>query len=53
MSYFSKQLKLMTYLMAMMKFNSSSQIIVDFDPTAPEDIVVALGSDWGTSNPMP
>ena len=35
------------YLMALMKFNSSSQIIVDFNPSAPEDIVVALGSDWG------
>ncbi len=37
----------MQYLMALMKFNSSSQIKVDFNPDAPEDIVVALGSDWG------
>jgi len=37
----------MQYLMAMMQFNSMSQIIVDFNPDAPEDIVVALGSDWG------
>ena len=35
------------YLMALMKFDRSSQIIVDFDPQAPEDIVVALGYDWG------
>jgi polyisoprenyl-teichoic acid--peptidoglycan teichoic acid transferase len=35
------------YLMALMKFDRSSQIIVDFDPQAPEDIVVALGHDWG------
>ena len=33
----------MQYLMALMKFNSSSQTIVDFNPNAPEDIVVALG----------
>ena len=43
----------MQYLMALMKFDSSSQIIVDFDPNAPEDIVVALGYDWGNNNPMP
>jgi hypothetical protein len=43
----------MKYLMALMKFDSSSQIIFSFDPTAPADIVVALGSDWGSSNPMP
>ncbi len=43
----------MQYLMALMQFNSASQIRVDFDPNAPEDIVVALGSDWGYNNPMP
>ncbi len=43
----------MQYLMALMKFNSTSQIIVDFDPSAPEDIVVALGLDWSYDNPMP
>jgi hypothetical protein len=37
----------MQYLMALMKFNSTSQIEVDFNPSAPEDIVVALGTDWG------
>jgi len=37
----------MQYLMALMKFNSTSQIEVDFNPNAPEDIVVALGTDWG------
>jgi len=37
----------MQYLMALMKFNSSRQIKVDFNPEAPEDIVLALGSDWG------
>jgi LCP family protein required for cell wall assembly len=43
----------MQYLMALMKFNSASQIRVDFKPDAPEDIVVALGSDWNYDNPMP
>ena len=37
----------MQYLMALMQFNSLSQIKVDFNPNAPEDIVVALGIDWG------
>ncbi len=41
------------YLMALMNFDSSSQIIVDFNPNAPEDIVVALGYDWNSNNPMP
>jgi LCP family protein required for cell wall assembly len=43
----------MQYLMALMKFNVSNQVRVDFKPDAPEDIVVALGSDWNASNPMP
>jgi LCP family protein required for cell wall assembly len=36
----------MQYLMALMNFTSASQIIMDFDPSAPEDIVLALGYDW-------
>ncbi len=43
----------MQYLMALMQFNSTSQIKVDFDPNAPEDIILALGYDWGYNNPMP
>jgi len=43
----------MQYLMGLMKFTSSSQVVFIFDPSAQEDIVLALGSDWGTSNPMP
>jgi len=43
----------MQYLMALMKFTRSAQIIVDFKPDAPEDIVVALGTDWNSNNPMP
>ena len=37
----------MQYLMQLMSFDRVSQIIMDFDPNAPEDIVLALGSDWG------
>jgi LCP family protein required for cell wall assembly len=43
----------MQYLYALISGNSTSQIKVDFNPSAPEDIIVALGSDWGFSNPMP
>jgi len=43
----------MQYLMGLMKFTSSGQVVFIFDPNAQEDIVLALGSDWGTSNPMP
>jgi len=41
------------YLIGLMKFNSASQVIVDFNPAAPEDILVGLGYDWASSNPMP
>jgi hypothetical protein len=41
------------YLMALIKVSSPSQILVDFNPNAPEDIVLALGEDWGSNNPMP
>jgi len=43
----------MQYLMELMQFDSWSQIIVDFNPEAPEDILLALGYDWGSNNPMP
>jgi len=43
----------MQYLMALMQFNRSNQIRVDFKPDAPEDIIIALGYDWGYSNPLP
>jgi hypothetical protein len=37
----------MQYLESLMRFNSASQIKVDFNPGTPEDIILALGSDWG------
>jgi LCP family protein required for cell wall assembly len=43
----------MKYLMALMKFDSANQLLVDFDPTAPADIVLVVGADWVNSNPMP
>jgi hypothetical protein len=43
----------MQYLMALIKFDSTSQTIIDINPNSPEDIVVALGYDWGSNNPMP
>ncbi len=42
----------MKYLMALMKFNSANQLVMDFDPTAPADITLAVGADWASSNPM-
>jgi len=41
------------YLIGLMKVNSSSQVIVDFNPAAPEDVLVGLGYDWASRNPMP
>jgi hypothetical protein len=41
------------YLMDLMKFDSANQLVVDFDPTAPADITLAVGADWANSNPMP
>jgi LCP family protein required for cell wall assembly len=43
----------MQYLMALMKIKSLDQIKVDFNQNSPADIIVALGSDWGSNNPMP
>ncbi len=43
----------MQTLMALLKVDNSNQVIVDFDPKSPADIIVALGSDWGSNNPMP
>jgi len=38
------------YLMALLKFDSANQFRLVFDPTAPADIVLAIGDDW--SNPI-
>ncbi len=36
----------MKYLETLMKFDSSSQVIMKIDPTAPADLIVGLGYDW-------
>ena len=41
------------YLTDLMKFDSSNQVVMDFDPNAAADIVLAVGSDWANTNPMP
>lgn len=41
------------YLMALMKFNSANQLVADFNPSTPADIVLVLGADWANFNPMP
>jgi LCP family protein required for cell wall assembly len=43
----------MQYLMTLMKFDAQSQFIVDFDPNAPADIILAVGADWANNSPMP
>jgi LCP family protein required for cell wall assembly len=40
----------MEYLMKLM---NTTKFSVDFDPTAPADIVLAVGADWASNNPMP
>jgi hypothetical protein len=41
------------YLMALMKFNSVNQLVFDYNPSAPADIMLVAGIDWVHSNPMP
>jgi len=43
----------MQYLMALMKIKASNQTIVKVTPNSPEDIILALGGDWASNNPMP
>ena len=41
------------YLMALMKFDSANQLEVDYDPSAPADVVLAVGADWAKAMPSP
>jgi hypothetical protein len=41
----------MKYLMALMQFTSQNQLVVDLDPNAPADIILAVGTDWANSMP--
>ena len=43
----------MQYLTTLIMVNTTSQIVNEFNPNAPGDILLALGSDWVYSNPMP
>ena len=43
----------MKYLMTLMKINSANQLVFDFNPSAPADIMLVVGADWVNSNPMP
>ncbi len=43
----------MQYLFQLLKINSSNQTIVKISPDSPEDIILALGSDWAANNPLP
>ncbi len=41
------------YLMEIFNLQSKSQIVLEYDPAAEEDISIMLGDDWGYNNPMP
>ncbi|HTX91684.1 MAG TPA: LCP family protein [Anaerolineales bacterium] len=41
------------YLGGLMKLDSGNQLVIDFDPKAAADIILAVGSDWAHDNPMP
>lgn len=41
----------MKYLMELMKFDSANQLVMDYDPSAPADLVLAVGADWANSMP--
>ncbi len=41
------------YLMQIFNIQSRSQILLEYDPEAGEDISIMLGDDWGYNNPMP
>lgn len=43
----------MQYLKTLLRVDSANQVVFDFDPTAAGDIVIALGQDMGTINPIP
>jgi LCP family protein required for cell wall assembly len=43
----------MEYLRTLMKFSAQNQFVVDFDPNAPADIILAVGADWAYDSPMP
>jgi len=41
------------YFISLMKYDSQSQIVVDYDPNAPADIVLAVGADLAGRIPNP
>ena len=38
--------------MALMKFDSANQLIISYDPAAAADLVLAVGTDWASSDAM-
>jgi len=43
----------MKYLMALMKFTRADQLVFDFNPAAPANIILVVGVDWVNSNSIP
>ncbi len=49
----SPKLYTLKYLQALFGINSSTQILIQPDPTSTVDVEVRLGNDWANSNTMP
>jgi LCP family protein required for cell wall assembly len=41
----------MNFLMSLLKFDSANQLVIDYKPDAPADIVLAVGTDWANAIP--
>jgi LCP family protein required for cell wall assembly len=50
---YSPKLYTIRYFATLFKMDSSSQLIIQYDPAAPADVEVFIGDDWANSNPMP
>jgi LCP family protein required for cell wall assembly len=50
---YAPKLYTLKYFQALFGINSSTQILIQPDPTSSVDIEVRLGNDWANSNPMP
>jgi LCP family protein required for cell wall assembly len=50
---YGPKLYTLKYFQALFGINSSTQILIQPDPTSSVDIEVRLGNDWANNNPMP
>lgn len=50
---YAPKLYTLKYFQVLFGLNSSTQILIQPDPSSPVDVEVRLGNDWANSNPMP